>query len=89
MSDLTFDLTLSVLPWAGCAFATAFGAAVLALVGLAAAGLMAAFSAGAGFTVSAIRVTPFEQLGRKKLSCYPPIFVLRVPYSTIAPQNQF
>jgi hypothetical protein len=87
MSDLTFDLTFSVLPWAGCAFATAFGAAVLALLGLAAAfaaglaaaGLVAAFFAGADFTVSAIRVTPFEQLGRKKLSCYPQIFVLRVP----------
>jgi hypothetical protein len=67
---LTFDLTLSALPLAGCAFATAFGAAVLALARVA-AGLVAAFLAAAGFSVSAIKMTPFEQLGAKEIVLLP------------------
>jgi hypothetical protein len=67
------------LPLAGCAFVTALGAGVFALagldaalaVGLAADDLVAAFWAAAGFSVSAITMDPFKQLGRKKLSCYP------------------
>jgi hypothetical protein len=67
---LTFDLTLSALPLAGCAFATAFGAAVLALARVA-AGLVAVFLAAAGFSVSAIKMTPFEQLGAKEMVLLP------------------
>jgi hypothetical protein len=64
ISDLTFDVTPSVLPLAGCAFAIAFGAdldaagfAALVAAGLtaavfAAAGLAVAFFAGAGFAAA-------------------------------------
>ena len=64
ISDLTFDLTSPVLPLAGCAFATAFGAevvvagfAALVAAGLtvdvfAAAGLAVAFFMGAGFAAA-------------------------------------
>jgi hypothetical protein len=55
----------------GCALATALGAAALALAGLEvcfAAGLTAAgLGAAAGFLVSAIRMTPFLQLGAKEI----------------------
>jgi hypothetical protein len=71
MSDLTFDFALSVVPLDGCALATALGAAALVLAGLAvglAAGLTAAgLEAAAGLLVSAIRMTPFEQLGAKEI----------------------
>ena len=70
MPDLTFDLTLPASPLGGCVFATAFGAAAVAdfavvlTAGLAVAGLLADFSAGAGLGtalgrwVSAIKMTP-------------------------------
>ena len=54
ISDLTFDVTPSVLPLAGCAFATAFGAEVVAagFAALAAAGLTAAVFAAAGLAAA-------------------------------------
>jgi hypothetical protein len=70
MPDLTFDLMFPASPLGGCVFATAFGAAAVAdfavvlTAGLAVAGLLADFFAGAGlatalgFWVSAIKMTP-------------------------------